>query len=133
MLDSVRAFLDRERVMIAKGDTVAAMADYLPSGPLVSASGGKLATSRDSVIAGLRSFYQTTKSRELTIRSTKIDVLAPDVAALTADFVLSSKDSAGKSNEVRGVYSAVLATRDGRLRIIQENQSNAPQASQGKK
>jgi hypothetical protein len=132
MVDSVLAFLERQLRLFARGDTAASMAEYW-SGPVVTVDNGRLITSRDSLGAAYRSFYGTTRSREAAFSSPRIDVVAPGVAALTSNLVLHWTGMEGKPTELRGVYSAVLAVREGRVRIIQEHEFSEPPPRQTEK
>lgn len=127
MEDSARAYLERVRRTFWARDSAAYVAVYLPTGPIVSLSGGELITSRDSVAAGVGGFFRRATAMNITFPDPKIDVLGPDAAAIATPFVLTATDSAGKQVEMRGAWSGVLAIRDGRVRVLQEHQSNLPQ------
>jgi hypothetical protein len=108
-----------------QGDSAALMGTYPSSGPLVSAGNGELTTSRDSV-AGMLAGLSQTSDRKTSYQNPKIDVLAPGVAAVTLAFRFEGKQPDKKPFNNAGVYSAVLAERDGKLQIVQEHQSMLP-------
>src|SRR5665213_1914623 len=64
------------------------MALYAPTGPIISASGGRITTSRDSLRAGIDAFWSNVgvNMRDAHVEWTAmhIQVLAPTVAVMTA-------------------------------------------------
>ena len=127
MQDSARAYLEQVRRTFRGRDSAAYVAVYLPTGPIVSLGGGELVTSRDSVAAGVGRFFRRATAVDIVFPDPKIEVLGPDAAAIATPFVLMTTDSAGKQEEMRGAWSGVLAIREGRVRVLQEHQSNLPQ------
>ena len=130
MEDSVKAWLTMVDDRWEHGDSAALLDTYLPTGSLVSATDGQIMTSRDSAAQFLTGLSQMTDAKA-TYGDAKIGVLAPGVAAVTVPYDFQGKNQ-GKQFEFRGVYSAVLAERDGRLRIVQEHQSNVRQPTKKK-
>lgn len=122
--DSAKAWLTLGQVQFERGDSAGMMGTYLADGPLVSAWDGKLVTSRDSVAQMLAGLSQVAEAKA-TFGDTKIDVLAPGVAAVTATYRFQGANQ-GQKFDNRGVYSAVLAERDGRMRVVQEHNSMLP-------
>lgn len=122
--DSVEAWLTTAEKLLEQGDSAGIMAMYVATGVLVSAGDGKLMTTRDSVASMYAGLGQV-KGAKVTMDDPKIDVLAPGVAAVTVPFGFEGTNQ-GQAFDNRSVYSAVLAERDGRMRIIQEHSSTAP-------
>lgn len=122
--DSARAWLAMVHDQMEHGDSAALMASYPPSGPLVSAGDGKLVTNRDSVASMLAGLSQV-KGAKVTFDDPKVEVLAPGVAAVAVPSRFQGTNQ-GQAFDNYSVYTAVLAERDGRMRVIQEHQSTAP-------
>jgi hypothetical protein len=125
MEQAVNAWIKTTMTQWEQGDSAGMMSTYPASGPLVSAGNGELITSRDSVANMLAGLSQTS-NRKTSYQNPKIDVLAPGVAAVTLAFRFEGKTPDKKPFNNAGVYSAVLAERDGKLQIVQEHQSVPP-------
>jgi hypothetical protein len=126
-MDSARAWIAPSYHQWEQGDSAGLMASYPSAGPLVTANDGNLVTSRDSVAGFFAGLGQTT-GRRATYDDAKINVLAPGVAAVTTTYRLRGARQ-GKKFDMHGVYSAVLAERDARIRLIQEHQSSVQEPS----
>ena len=109
------------------------MALYAPTGPIVSASGGRITTSRDTLRAGIEAFWtnvgRNMRDAHVEWTAMHIDVLAPDVAAMTATYRIPHKQPNGLPHVIGGAWTAVFVLRAGRWVIIQEHLSDNPFAS----
>lgn len=109
------------------------MALYAPSGPIVSASAGRVITSRDSLRAGIEAFWtnvgQNMRDPHVDWTSMHIDVLAPNAAVMTATYRIPHRQPNGLPHVIGGAWTAVFALRDGRWVIVQEHLSDNPFAS----
>jgi len=122
MVESVTAWVKWNAEAWERGDIAALMETYLPGDSLVSMTQGKLYAARNSVEHMLDGI-STDSDRHTEWQIYKIDVLAPDVAALALSFSYQGKHADKKPFDTRGVYTAVLAEKGGHLRIVQEHQS----------
>lgn len=109
------------------------MSLYAPTGPIVSASGGKITTSRDTLRAGIDAFWtnvgRNMRDAHVEWTAMHIDVLAPNVAAMTATYRIPHKQPNGLPHVIGGAWTAVFVLRDGRWVIVQEHLSDNPFAS----
>jgi ketosteroid isomerase-like protein len=109
------------------------MSLYAPAGTIVSASGGRVTTSRDSLRIGISAFWENVgrNMREPRVEWTAmhIDVLAPTVAVMTATYRIPHKQPNGLPHVIGGAWTAVFELRDGRWVIVQEHLSDNPYAS----
>lgn len=109
------------------------MALYAPTGPITSASGGRITTSRDSLRAGIQAFWTNVGSnmRDAHVDWTAmhIDVLAPSVAVMTATYRIPHKQPSGLPHVIGGAWTAIFVQRDGHWYVIDEHLSDDPFAS----
>lgn len=109
------------------------MALYAPTGPIISASGGRITMSRDSLRAGIAAFWTNVgrNMRDARVEWTAmhIDVLAPTVAVMTATYRIPHRQPNGLPHVIGGAWTAVFVLRDGQWRIIEEHLSDNPLAS----
>lgn len=107
------------------------MALYAPSGRIVSASGGRVTTSRDSLRMGINAFWENVgrnmRDPHVQWTSMYIDVLAPDAAVMTATYRIPHIQPNGMTHVFGGAWTAAFARRGGRWSIVQEHLSDDPQ------
>jgi hypothetical protein len=110
---------------------------YADTGRIISASGGHIVTSRDSLIAGLRYFWDNVGSnmREPVWIWDQmiIDVLSPTTAVMTAAYHVPHKTPRGEPHVIAGAWTAVFARQHGKWVIIQEHLSDVPDAGSGRR
>jgi ketosteroid isomerase-like protein len=114
------------------GDAVARlMSLYPPSGPVVSASGGRVSTSRDTLAAGIRAFWDNVgrnmRDPDWQWGAMHVDVLAPDAAVVTTTYRVPHRTPSGEAHVIAGAWTAVFQWRGGRWVIVQEHLSDVPQ------
>jgi hypothetical protein len=101
---------------------------YPSSGPVVSASGGLMSLSRDSLAAGVRAFWeyvgQNMRDPKWTWEQFHVDVLGRDAAALTATYRVPHLTPSGEPHEIAGALTMVFARRGGRWVVVQEHLSD---------
>jgi len=115
------------------GDKVARMMSlYSPTGGIVSASGGRLTLSRDSLESEVRAFWQYVGSN---MRDPKwqwdpmhVDVLSRDAAVVTATYRVPHLTPRGMPHVIAGALTQVFARRNGRWVVVQEHLSDVPAA-----
>jgi hypothetical protein len=106
------------------------MSVYPDSGPLVSAGSGRLITSRDSLAAVIRRFWESTGQNMRDARwewgEMHVDVLAPDAAVMSATYRVPHLTPEGTPHVIGGAWTALFVRRDGRWMIVQEHLSDLP-------
>ncbi len=102
---------------------------YPDSGRVISASGGQLMTSADSVRAGIRAFWQYVGKNMRDARwqwdSVYVDRLGPDAAALTGTWSIPHIAPNNQPHVIRGAWTAVFRRLGGRWKIVQEHLSRS--------
>jgi ketosteroid isomerase-like protein len=129
--DTIRRLIVSTYDLSQPGDKVARLMSLYPAtGPVVSASGGQVSTSRDSLEAGIRAFWDNVGRN---MREPKwmwgpmhVDVLASDAAVLTATYQVPHITPRGEPHVIAGAWTAVFQRRGGRWVIVQEHLSDRP-------
>jgi hypothetical protein len=121
----------RETYDLSKPDVLERLLSLYPdSGRVVSASGGQLLTSPDSIADGIRYFWNNVgrnmRGAEWVWDEMLIDVLAPDAAVLTARYHVPHQTPDGRPHVIGGAWTAALVKRGARWLIVQEHLSDAP-------
>jgi ketosteroid isomerase-like protein len=130
--DSLRAMIVSAYDLTRPGDAVARMMSLYPdTGGVVSASGGRVSVSRDSLEAGIRAFWQyvgqNMRQPKWTWDSMHVDVLAHDAAVVTATYRVPHLTPRGQPHTIAGALTAAFQRRDGRWTVVQEHLSDLPQ------
>jgi ketosteroid isomerase-like protein len=113
-------------------DVVARMSDLYPdTGRVISASGGYVTTTADSLRQGLADFWANV-GVNMTDPSwvwgdIHVDRLAEDAAVLTATWSIPHIAPTGNPHTIRGAWTAVFRRMEGEWRIIQEHLSVPPE------
>ncbi|HEX6048649.1 MAG TPA: nuclear transport factor 2 family protein [Gemmatimonadaceae bacterium] len=106
------------------------MSLYPDSGRVVSASGGRVTTTRDSLERGIRSFYEyvgrNMQDPTWNWGPAHVDVLSPDAAVVTTTYRVPHRTPAGAPHTIAGAITAVFARRDGKWVVVQEHLSEMP-------
>lgn len=109
------------------------MALYAPTGPIISASGGRITTSRDSLRAGIQAFWtnvgRNMRNTHVEWTAMTIDVLAPNVAVMTATYRIPHTQPNGLPHVIGGAWTAVFVLRNGQWYVVDEHLSDDPFAS----
>ncbi|CAN5164876.1 hypothetical protein BH09GEM1_BH09GEM1_22890 [soil metagenome] len=131
--DTLRVAITKAYDLTAPGDPVARLMSLYPSvGPVLSASGGQVTTSRDTLQAGIRAFWENVgrnmQNPKWTWGAMHVDVLAPDAAALTTTYSVSHLTPRGEPHVIAGAWTAVFQRRAGKWVIVQEHLSDVPPA-----
>jgi hypothetical protein len=127
--DTLRTMVVNAYDLTKPGDRVGRMLSLYPSsGPVVSASGGLMSLSRDSLAAGVRAFWeyvgQNMRDPKWTWEQFHVDVLGRDAAALTATYRVPHLTPSGEPHEIAGALTMVFARRDGRWVVVEEHLSD---------
>lgn len=122
----------RDAYDLSKPQVLDRMLELYPrSGRIVSASGGSVITSRDSLESGIRYFWNNVG---VNMREPRwvwgrfyVDVLSPTSAVVTATYTIPHRNPRNEPHTLGGAMTAVFVKRDGRWVIIQEHLSDLPQ------
>jgi len=117
---------------LSKPDVVERMMSLYPkTGPIVSAAGGSVVTSRDSLAGEINWFWNNVG---INMRNPRwvwgpmhVDVLAPNAAVLTATYTIPHINPHGHLHIIGGAWTAAFQQQGGRWVIVQEHLSDAPQ------
>jgi ketosteroid isomerase-like protein len=103
---------------------------YPPNGRVVSAAGGQILTSRDSLAMGIKAFWENVG---VNMRDPKwiwdqmlFDVLAPNAAVMTARYHIPHLTPRNQPHTISGAWTAVFQKRGDRWYIVQEHLSDLP-------
>ncbi len=115
-------------------DVVARMMSLYPTtGPLVSASGGRVFTKRSDLQTQISTFWQYVGSNMHNPKwewtSMHFDVLAPDAAVMTATYRIPHTTPRGMPHVIAGAWTALFVNRGGHWVVIQEHLSDLPAAA----
>ena len=129
--DTLRSEIGRAYDLSAPGDRVARLMSLYPTaGPIISASGGQVTTSRDSLEDGIRAFWENVgrnmQNPKWTWGTMHIDVLSPDAAVLTTTYSVAHLTPRGEPHVIAGAWTAVFQRRAGKWVIVQEHLSDVP-------
>jgi ketosteroid isomerase-like protein len=101
---------------------------YPDSGRVVSASGGRMLTSRDSLADGIRYFWESTgrnmQQPRIVWERIVTDVLGSRSAVLTATYRIPHMTPRGQPHELAGAMTMVFAKRGHRWVVVQEHLSD---------
>jgi ketosteroid isomerase-like protein len=131
--DTLRARIVAAYDITKPGDAVARMMSlYPPTGGVVSASGGRVSVSRDSLEAGIRAFWQyvgqNMRDPKWIWDEMHVDVLARDAAVVTATYHVPHHTPRGEPHTIAGAMTVAFQRRGGRWSVVQEHLSDlAPQ------
>jgi len=133
LTDTLRTLIVNAYDLTRPGDKVAQLMSLYPdSGRVISASGGQVTTTRDSLEMGIRAFW-TYVGRNMQQPKWEwgpmfVDVLGPDAAVLTTTYRVPHHTPRGDPHVIAGAWTAVFERRGGRWVIIQEHLSDLPEA-----
>ena len=127
--DSLRTMIVSAYDLTKPGDAVARMMSlYPPTGNVVSASGGRLSVSRDSLEAGIRAFWQyvgqNMRDPKWMWDDMRVDVLARDAAVVTATYHVPHRTPRGEPHTIAGAMTVAFQRRGGRWTVVQEHLSD---------
>jgi ketosteroid isomerase-like protein len=112
-------------------DVVARLVSLYPdSGRVISASGGRVTTTRDSLESGIKSFWtyvgQNMHDPKWIWGRPFVDVLSSDAAVVTTTYRVPHRTPTGEPHTIAGAWTAVFARRGGKWVIVQEHLSEIP-------
>ena len=105
---------------------------YPPSGRVVSAAGGQMITSRDTLAMGIKAFWDNVGANMREPRwiwdEMIFDVLSPTAAVMTARYHVPHLTPRNQPHTIGGAWTAVFQKRGNRWYIVQEHLSDLPAA-----
>jgi hypothetical protein len=127
--DTLRTMIVSAYDITKPGDPVARMMSlYPPTGNVVSASGGRVSVSRDSLEAGIRAFWQyvgqNMRNPKWTWDEMHVDVLSRDAAVVTATYHVPHLTPRGEQHTIAGAMTEAFERRGGRWVVVQEHLSD---------
>ena len=100
---------------------------YADSGRVISASGGRVIASADSIRAGIATFWENVgrnmKDAKWVWGDVYVDRLAPDAAVLTGTWSIPHIAPTGQPHTIRGAWTAVFRHLGGKWVIVTEHLS----------
>jgi len=106
------------------------LALYVDTGRVVSASGGQVIASRDTIQQGIRLFWQNVGVNMRQPRwiwtHTYVDVLAPNAAVFTGTYRVPHLTPRGQPHEIAGAMTLVFEKRGSKWGVVQEHLSDVP-------
>jgi ketosteroid isomerase-like protein len=106
------------------------MSLYPDTGRVVSASGGRVTTTRAALESGIKSFWEyvgrNMQNPKWMWGTPQVDVLSPDAAVVTMTYRIPHRTPAGQPHVVAGAWTAVFERRAEKWVIVQEHLSEMP-------
>ena len=129
--DTLRGLIVSAYDLSKPGDAVARMMSLYPAtGNVVSASGGRVSLSRDSLEAGIRAFWQyvgqNMRDPQWKWDQMQVDVLSRDAAVVTATYHVPHRTPAGLPHTIAGALTVAFQRQGGRWAVVQEHLSDRP-------
>jgi hypothetical protein len=112
-------------------DVLAGMLSLYPrEGPVYSASGGSVTTTRDSLEAAIRQFWnyvgRNMRDPKWEWTTMRVDVLSRNSAVMTATYRVPHLTPNGEPHVIGGAWTAVFARKNGEWVIVHEHLSDSP-------
>lgn len=114
----------------AKDVLAGLMSLYPREGPVYSASGGTVTTTRDSLETAVRQFWnyvgRNMREPKWEWKTMAVDVLSARSAVMTATYRVPHLTPAGQPHVIGGAWTAVFEKRGGEWMIVHEHLSDSP-------
>ena len=116
---------------LRSGDVLKGMLSLYPEdGPVYSASGGSVTTTRDSLEAAIRQFWnyvgRNMRDPKWEWTTMRVDVLSRTSAVMTTTYRVPHLTPAGAPHVIGGAWTAVFARKNGEWVIVHEHLSDSP-------
>ena len=130
LADTLKGLIE-EAYDFSKPNVLTRMGQLYPdSGRVLSASGGQVMDSPDSIRAGLGEFWRTAGRFMRDARwewgKVYLDRLGPDAAVLTATWSIPHIAPTNQPHIIRGAWTAVFRRMAGKWKIVVEHLSSPP-------
>lgn len=130
LADTLKARIESAYDFTRPGAAERMNALYPDTGRVISASGGQILTSPDSLRAGIAAFWDNVGRNMRDPRwvwgEAYVDRLGPDAAVLSATWSVPHIAPTGRPHVIRGAWTAVFRRIDGRWMIVTEHLSVPP-------
>ena len=130
LADTLKARIESAYDFTRPGAAERMNALYPDTGRVISASGGQILTSPDSLRAGIAAFWDNVGRNMRDPRwvwgEVYVDRLGPDAAVLSATWSVPHIAPTGRPHVIRGAWTAVFRRIDGRWMIVTEHLSVPP-------
>jgi hypothetical protein len=122
----------RDAYDLSKPDVENRMLSLYPkSGRVISATGGRVLSSRDSLAMGIRYFWENVgrnmRQPKWVWEHFYVDVLSPTAAVVTATYRIPHLNPHNQPHELGGAMTMAFEKRGGQWTIVQEHLSDLPQ------
>jgi hypothetical protein len=120
---------------LSQRDMVAGLMSVYPraGNDVISATGGRVTASRDTLEAGVRSFWETTgkfmKNPRWEWGPMLVDVISRNAAVLTTTYVVPHLTPEDEPHIIGGAWTSVWKRMDGNWFIVREHLSDMPRAA----
>ena len=116
---------------LGSGDVLTGMLSLYPrEGPVYSASGGAVTTTRDSLEAAIRQFWnyvgRNMRDPKWEWTTMRVDVLSASSAVMTTTYRVPHLTPNGAPHVIGGAWTAVFARKNGEWVIVHEHLSDSP-------
>jgi hypothetical protein len=105
---------------------------YPDTGRVVSAAGGQMLTSRDTLAMGIKAFWTNVganmREPQWIWDKMVFDVLSPTAAVMTATYHVPHRTPRDQPHTIAGAWTAVFEKRGARWYVVQEHLSDLPEA-----
>jgi hypothetical protein len=105
---------------------------YPDTGRVVSAAGGQMLTSRDTLAMGIKAFWTNVganmRQPQWIWDRMVFDVLSPTAAVMTATYHVPHRTPRDQPHTIAGAWTAVFEKRGARWYVVQEHLSDLPEA-----
>lgn len=130
LADTLKARIESAYDFTRPGAAERMNALYPDTGRVISASGGQILTSPDSLRAGIAAFWDNVGRNMRDPRwvwgDVYVDRLGPDAAVLSATWSIPHIAPTGRPHVIQGAWTAVFRRIDGRWMIVTEHLSVPP-------
>jgi len=127
LADTLAGLIERAYDFDEPGTVERMAALYANSEEVVSASGGEMTVSADSVRAGIARFWdeagQNMRDARWTWHEVQVERLADDAAVLTGTWSIPHIAPDGQPHVIGGAWTAVFRRMDGEWKIVHEHLS----------
>jgi hypothetical protein len=131
--DTLKAMIVSAYDLGKPGDAVARLMSLYPdSGRIVSASSGRVTTTRRELEEEIRTFWDNVgknmRNPRWTWDTMLVDVMSPNSAVVTSTYRVPHLTPRGEPHVIAGAWTAAFERRGGRWVIVQEHLSDLPAA-----
>ena len=106
---------------------------YPDSGRVISAAGGRVTITRDSLAGEIRGFWQRVgqnmQNPTFVLGSTYVDVITRDAAVMTLTYSIPHLTPRNTPHVVSGAWTMLWRRQGGRWMIVQEHLSDTPEST----